>query len=48
MYTHVYTIQIARPEETVDPDQMLQNVVTDKGLHHLLLIQQYFGHINRY
>ena len=31
---------------SVDPDQTLQTAASDQGLHNLLLIQQYFRHIN--
>ena len=34
-------------EQTVDPDQMPQNVASDQDLHCLPLIQHYFRHINR-
>ena len=30
-----------------EPDQTPQNMAPDQGLHCLLLIKQYFGHINR-
>ena len=33
---------------SVDPDQMLQNAVSDQGLHCLPYTQQYFGHIKRW
>ena len=32
---------------SVDPDQMLQNAVSDQGPHWLPLIQHFFRHINR-
>ena len=32
---------------SVDPDQMPNNVLSDQGLHCLLYIQQYFRHIKR-
>ena len=32
---------------SVDPDQMMQNMASDQGLHCLAYIRQYFRHINR-
>ena len=32
---------------SVDPEQMPQNVESDQGLHYLPYIQQYFRHIKR-
>ena len=33
---------------SVAPDQMLQNIISDQGLHCLSYIQQYFRHLNGY
>ena len=40
------SIRTDRPEQTVDPDHMPQNVASDQGLHCCPLIRQYFKHIS--
>ena len=44
---HIYSNEADKPDQSVDPDQMLQNVASDQSLSCLLLIQQSFRFINR-
>ena len=47
---HIYPKCLDRQAcaNSVDPDQMPQNVASDQGLHCFSLLQQLFGHVNWY